>query len=298
MVHTPVLLKETINLLAPADGGIYVDGTLGMGGHSRVILEKSRPGGRVIGLDRDLDALAQARKNLASYDNRISFFHRNFIETRQVLTEIGIEYADGLLLDLGVSSMQLDSGSRGFSFKGSNPLDMRMDPRSSVTAAKLVNTESEDELANIFYYYGEEQQSRRIAARIVAERKKTRIETTDRLADIVAQAIPKRFHPKKIHVATKVFQALRIAVNQELENLSEILDAALTILKPGGIICIISFHSLEDRLVKCKFREDPVFDPLTKKPIVPEKNERQTNPRARSAKLRAARLLNMSKLEG
>lgn len=288
MIHTPVLLEEVLHYLAPVDGGIYVDGTLGIGGHSRGILDRCRPDGRVIGFDRDEEALALAKKKLSSYEKRFACIRRNFADIKEALAELETPRIDGLLLDLGLSSLQLDTGGRGFSFKASSPLDMRMDKRTSVTAADLINQEEENELANIFFHYGEEQQSRRIAARIVAERKKGLIETTDRLADIVAQAVPKRFHPKKIHVATKVFQALRIAVNHELENLAKILDDAPFILKPGGKMCVISFHSLEDRLVKRRFRENPAYIVLTKKPVTPSKKELLANPRSRSAKLRAA----------
>lgn len=296
-LHEPVLLAETIEILAPAAGRIYVDATLGMGGHARAILEKCGPDGQVIGFEWDREALTLARKNLAPYGNRIRFLHKSYAEIRQGLTELSVDRVDGLLLDLGLSSLQLDRSGRGFSFRRGEPLDMRMDDRTATTAAELINTYGEHELADIFYHYGEERQSRRIAARIVAARKVARIETADRLADIVAEAVPKRFHPKKIHVATRVFQALRIAVNRELENLSLVLDTALTVLKPGGRICIISFHSLEDRLVKRRFKENPALEVLTRKPIVPAKEERIRNSRARSAKLRAARLLDLPSLE-
>jgi 16S rRNA (cytosine1402-N4)-methyltransferase len=298
VLHTPVLLEETLKLLAPVDGGIYVDGTLGLGGHAREILEQCGPTGQVIGFDRDGDAIARAQRNLASYGKRVTFIRRNFAEIKKGLSEIDIAHVDGLLLDIGLSSLQLDASGRGFSFKGNEPLDMRMDDRGQVTAADLLNWRSADELADIFYYYGEERHARRIAARIVSEREKVRFETTDQLADVVAQAFPKRFHPKKIHVATKVFQALRIAVNRELESLARILDETVDILKPGGRICVISFHSLEDRLVKWKFKENPALKVLTKKPVVPSEAERRRNPRARSAKLRAALLLESQVMEG
>jgi len=288
VLHVPVLLEETLDLLAPAGGGTYVDGTLGLGGHARAILDRSGPDGRVIGFDRDGDAIDQARRNLASYGKRVHFVRRNFAEIEEGLADINIANVDGLLLDLGLSSLQLDESGRGFSFRGNEPLDMRMDDRGPETAADLVNGRGADELADIFYYYGEERHARRIAARLVSAREKGRITTTAQLAAIVAEAVPKRFHPKKIHVATKVFQALRIAVNRELENLARILDATGDILKPEGRICVISFHSLEDRLVKWKFKENPLLRVLTKKPVMPSEAERRLNPRARSAKLRAA----------
>ena len=298
MLHTPVLLEETLKLLAPVDGGIYVDGTLGLGGHAREILEQCGPTGQVIGFDRDGDAIVRAQRNLAPYGKRVTFIRRNFAEIKKGLSELDIAHVDGLLLDIGLSSLQLDASGRGFSFKGNEPLDMRMDDRGQVTAADLLNWRSADELADIFYYYGEERHARRIAARIVSERKKIGFETTGQLVAVVAQAIPKRFHPKKIHVATKVFQALRIAVNRELESLARILDETVDILKPGGRVCVISFHSLEDRLVKWKFRENPALKVLTKKPVVPSEAERRRNPRARSAKLRAALLLKSPVMEG
>jgi 16S rRNA (cytosine1402-N4)-methyltransferase len=297
VLHTPVLLEETLKLLAPADNGIYVDGTLGLGGHTRAILEQCGPTGKVIGFDRDGDAISLAQRNQADYGKRVTFIRRNFAEIKKGLSELDIAHVDGLLLDIGLSSLQLDASGRGFSFKGNEPLDMRMDDRGKVTAADLLNRRSADELADIFYYYGEERHARRIAARIVSEREKIGFETTGQLVAVVAQAIPKRFQPKKIHVATKVFQALRIAVNGELESLARILDETVDILKPGGRVCVISFHSLEDRLVKWKFRENPALKVLTKKPVVPSAAEQELNPRARSAKLRAALLLESEVME-
>ena len=202
--------------------------------------------------------------------------------------DLDIHRIDGLLLDLGLSSLQLDKSGRGFSFKGSEPLDMRMDERVRLTAAELVNKASEDDLADIFYYYGEERQARRIADWIVKARKQKVINTTDQLVDIVYHAVPRRFHPKKIHVATKVFQGLRIAVNRELENLKKILEDGAALLTPGARFCVISFHSLEDRMVKQAFRENPSLKVLTKKPVLPSAEECSRNPRARSAKLRVA----------
>jgi len=202
--------------------------------------------------------------------------------------ELGISHVDGLLLDLGLSSLQLDAGGRGFSFKGSEPLDMRMDSRGLTTAADLVNKSSQQDLADIFYYYGEERQARRIAEYIMESRRRGPIETTDQLVAIIEAAIPKRYHPRKIHVATKTFQALRIAVNRELDNLVKILDDGVHVLAPGGRFCVISFHSLEDRLVKRAFRDNPLLRVLTPKPIISSDAECRRNPRARSAKLRAA----------
>jgi len=287
-VHLPVLLHEVLECLAPRDGGLYVDGNLGLGGHSRAILEASGPGGRVIGFDWDEEAMAQARRHLAGYQGRIEFVRRNFAEMREALDELGVGLVDGLLLDLGLSSLQLDTSGRGFSFQGSEPLDMRMDDRTAETAADLLNRASEGDLADIFYFYGEERQARRIAAWVADARKKTPLATTDQLVRIVEDAVPPKFRPKKIHVATKVFQALRIAVNGELANLEKILDRVVDIVKPGGRICIISFHSLEDRLVKRAFRNNSELVPVTAKPIVAADQEVLLNPRSRSARLRAA----------
>ena len=287
-LHQPVLLEEVVHYLAPVDGGIYVDGNLGLGGHAERILELSAPNGRVIGFDWDAEALAQAAERLARFGGRIQCVHQNFTALEETLMEHGVPYIDGLLLDLGLSSLQLDRSGRGFSFKGGEPLDMRMDVRRKKTAADLLNTSSQQELADIFYYYGEERQARRIAQCIVEARRAQPFYTTDQLVGLIEKAVPRRFRPKKIHVATKVFQALRIAVNHELENLQTILAAGPRLLKAGGRFCVISFHSLEDRLVKRAFQEDSALEILTTKPVVPGETECQQNPRARSAKLRVA----------
>ena len=287
-IHQPVLLDEVIASLAPADGGIYVDGNLGLGGHAERILEQSAPGGRLIGFDWDAEAMARARQRLARFGDRIRYIHRNFTALEETLMEQGVRHIDGLLLDLGLSSLQLDASGRGFSFKGEEPLDMRMDKRRGLTAADLLNTTSQQDLADIFYYYGEERQARPIAEAVVEARKRQPLCTTAQLVEVVERAVPRRFHPKKIHVATKVFQALRIAVNQELENLQTVLAAGPRWLAVGGRFCVISFHSLEDRLVKRAFQENPLLRVITSKPIVPGEAECSRNPRARSAKLRVA----------
>lgn len=287
-IHTPVLLDEAVQLLAPVDGGIYVDGTLGLGGHTEKILQSCTPSGRVIGFEWDDNALELATKRLTPFGRRYSAQHRSYSEIMDGLNEMGIHRVDGLLLDLGVSSLQFDNATRGFSFQADGPLDMRMDRRRHPSAEEIINNFSKDDLADIFYYFGEERQARRIASHIVAERGKERIKTTSHLAHIIAGAIPRKFHPRKIHVATKVFQALRIAVNKELDNLTTVLNFITEILKPGGRICIITFHSLEDRLVKWKFKDNPLLHILTKKPVTPSNEEIKMNPRARSAKLRAA----------
>ena len=287
-IHTPVLLKEVLQYLAPVDGGIYIDATLGLGGHAEKILQVCGPTGRVIGFEWDAAALELAIKRLAPFGLRFLPLSRSYAEIRAGLNEIDIQRVDGLLLDLGVSSLQFDSEERGFSFQKCGPLDMRMDKRTQLTAEEIINEFSREELADIFFYYGEERQARRIAAHIVTERAKEKITTTAHLARIVATAVPKKYQPRKIHAATKVFQALRIAVNSELDNLTTILDSATEILKPGGRICVIAFHSLEDRLVKRKFKNNPELRILTKKPVTPCQEEIEMNPRARSAKLRVA----------
>lgn len=283
-----VLLNEVIAYLAPKDGGIYVDCNLGLGGHSAAILEASSPGGKVIGFDWDAEALEIAQKKLFIYGSRVQLMRRNFATIQSSLQELGVGSVDGILLDLGLSSLQLDGGDRGFSFKGSQALDMRMDDRQEETAAHLVNTASEEELADIFFYYGEERQARPISAAIIEYRRSQAIATNDQLVKIVEQAVPKRFHPKKIHPATKVFQGLRIAVNDELQNLSKVLVDGTGLLKINGVFCVISFHSLEDRMVKRFFADEPKLKVLTKKPVVPTDEECRLNHRARSAKLRVA----------
>jgi 16S rRNA (cytosine1402-N4)-methyltransferase len=276
-------------MLDPRPGGIYVDGNLGMGGHSREILKRSAPSGRVIGFDWDEAALDMARQNLAEFGDRVDFVHDNFAALQERLAARGIEEIDGLLLDLGLSSFQLDGGERGFSFRGSQALDMRMDKRRSLTAAKLLNTASADDLADIFYNFGEERQARRIASFIVEYRRQGNFVSTEQLVDVVERAVPRRFHPKKIHVATKVFQALRIAVNGELDNLLKILEQGPQMLKNDAKFCVISFHSLEDRLVKRAFQNNPSLSVVTRKPVIAGEDELLINPRARSAKLRAVR---------
>ena len=290
-IHSTVLLRESIDLLAPKPGGLYVDGTLGLGGHSLEILKRTAPDGRVIGLEWDEKAIALSRERLAAYSGRITIIRQNFAEVESCLQDIGVKAVNGILIDIGISSLQLDQGLRGFSFQHDEPLDMRMDQRCTTTASSLLATSTEEELADIFFYYGEERQARRIAARIVQARQEETIRTSKQLAALVAKAVPRRFHPGRIHVATKVFQALRIAVNTELENLSGILDAAVPLLIPGGRCCVISFHSLEDRIVKRKFRGNAGLRILTPKPVRPTKEEIEANPRARSARLRAAEKL-------
>jgi 16S rRNA (cytosine1402-N4)-methyltransferase len=287
-LHTSVLLPECIHYLAPQAGKVYVDGTLGLGGHTEAILAASAPDGRVIAFEWDDSALQYALQRLERYKDRLTVVRRNFAELSEGLDEIGVQKIDGLLIDIGVSSLQLDMGERGFSFQRDEVLDMRMDNRGKTTAETILASCSEQELADIFYYYGEERQARPIAGAIIEYRKKEQIRTTKQLVHIVAHAVPKRFHPKRIHVATKVFQALRIVVNTELENLARILDDGVRYLKPGANFCVISFHSLEDRIVKRKFRNNELLEVVTGRPVQSSPEEIAVNPRSRSARLRVA----------
>lgn len=291
-IHRSVLLDECMGFLDPRPGRIYVDGTLGLGGHSREILARSGPDGKVIAFEWDESALLRSTERLQTYAERLTIVRRNFADLALGLDELGVREIDGLLIDIGLSSLQLDMGERGFSFQRDEPLDMRMDNRNRTSARDILATCSEQELADIFYYYGEERQARPIAAAICEYRAHEKIEGTRQLVSIVAHAVPKRFHPKKIHVATKVFQALRIAVNTELENLARILDDGVRFLKPGARFCVISFHSLEDRIVKRKFKNNELLEVLTAKPVVPSAEEVDGNPRSRSARLRVAQKKN------
>ncbi len=286
-----------MTLLRCEPGRIYVDATLGGGGHSFEILKRTSPDGTVIGIEWDEEALLEARKTLMEFGPRARIYRENFINLPRVLKSVNIEPVDGILLDLGLSSLQLAKGERGFSLKEEGPLDMRMDQRLTVTAADLVNRLDEKDLEDTLAEYGEERWARRIAKAIVEERERGPIQTTQALRRIVHQAIPRRFHSRKIDPATRTFQALRIRVNNELENLKGTLETGWKLLKKGGRVCVISFHSLEDRIVKETFRRwekgggpDPEggFRILTKKPIVPSEEERKRNPRSRSAKLRCA----------
>jgi len=287
-VHCPVLPQEILHYLAPRPGGLYVDGTLGLGGHTEAILRHSAPDGRVVAFEWDEAAILRSRLRLESFGDRLTIVRRNFAEIGVGLKELGIEQVDGILIDIGLSSLQLDMGGRGFSFQRDEPLDMRMDNRREMTAASLLARCTEEELADIFFYYGDEKQARPIAREVCSSRIVERILTSGQLAALVARAIPRRFHPEKIHVATKVFQALRIAVNTELENLARILEDAVPLLRSGARFCVISFHSLEDRLVKRKFREQKELLVLTPKPLMATAAEVAENPRSRSARLRVA----------
>ncbi|MDZ8094471.1 MAG: 16S rRNA (cytosine(1402)-N(4))-methyltransferase RsmH [Nostoc sp. DedQUE05] len=277
--HLPVLPQEVIAGLAVSPGGHYLDTTVGGGGHSRLILAAA-PDVKLTAIDQDEDALAAARKELAEFSDRIQFIHRNFADY-----EFPPNTFDGILADLGVSSYHLDQAERGFSFRQAANLDMRMDRGRSLTAADVINNWDEAELADIFFKYGEERLSRRIARRIVERRP---LHTTTELADAIASSVPPKYRYGRIHPATRVFQALRIVVNDELKSLETFLDKAPNALVPGGRIAIISFHSLEDRPVKHGLRNSPLLKVLTKKPIIAQEEEISQNPRSRSAKLRIA----------
>jgi 16S rRNA (cytosine1402-N4)-methyltransferase len=287
-IHTPVLQDEVLEWLQPVPDGLYVDGTLGLGGHALAVLERSLPTGRLIGFEWDEDAAGRAAERLIRYSDRFQIVRASYADLVAELAKLEVRGIDGLVADLGVSSLQLDQADRGFSFRAESALDMRMDRRKPLTAASLVARLSEEQLADIFYHYGEERQARRIARFLVQARQEQAVDTTARLAAIVAEAVPRKYHPQKVHVATKVFQALRIAVNGELDNLTKLLDTAPDVLKKGARMCIITFHSLEDRIVKQAFQQNAAYRVLCKRPITPTAEEAGRNPRARSAKLRVA----------
>ncbi|XGW00159.1 MAG: 16S rRNA (cytosine(1402)-N(4))-methyltransferase RsmH [Leptolyngbya sp. BL-A-14] len=278
-VHIPVLSREVLDGLAVRSSGHYLDATVGGGGHSALILAAALDV-QVTAIDQDEQALAAAQVKLSEFNGRVQFQHTNFAAFQP-----GEQQFDGILADLGVSSAQFDIPDRGFSFRHTAPLDMRMNQQQDLTAADIINHWEEAKLADIFYTYGEERLSRRIAHRIVERRP---FETTTELAEAIAYSVPKAYRYGRIHPATRVFQALRIAVNQELSVLETFIDRAPHWLKPGGKIAIISFHSLEDRIVKHRFRESELLRVLTKKPLLPQDDEVTENVRARSAKLRIA----------
>ena len=290
-VHLPVLPVQTLTLLNPQPGQVFVDATLGGGGHAIMIAEKLGASGHLIGLDRDPAALARARARLQQVKDtpRLSLVHSNFDRLRQVLDELKIDRVDGVLADLGFSSDQIEAAERGLSFQREGPLDMRLDPTEDHTAADIIATWSERDLADLFFHLGEERHSRRVAKRIVALRDETPISTTTQLADIVRSCLP-RSHTG-LDPATRVFQALRIGVNDELGALKRLLQELPRCLNKGGRAAIISFHSLEDRIVKWAFRESATWEILTKKPVEASEEEEGMNPRSRSAKLRVAKLI-------
>ena len=290
MTHIPVMTAEVLQFLRPEQGGLFVDCTVGLGGHSRALLEAGAS--HVIGFDRDLDALARARETLAPWGDRVELVHADYRAIGEVLDSRQIAHVDGALADLGVSSMQFDAPGRGFSFQRDEPLDMRMDRTGGETAADLIAHASERDLADSIFQFGEERFSRRIARALVAARHEAPIDTTGRLAAIVRRAIPHRGGHVRIDPATKTFQALRIWVNRELDGLDRFVETASRRLRAGARLVAITFHSLEDRIVKHTLRalqqRDGLMQVLTRKPLVPTGEEVDRNPRARSAKLRAA----------
>lgn len=284
-VHTPVMLAEILQWLDPHPGSILVDGTLGGGGHTRSLAERVGPDGLVLALDRDPQAVAKTAPTLGNLPVRA--VHASYVDLPDVMAACGLSAVDGVLLDLGLSSDQLADQERGFSFHSDGPLDLRFDPDSGRPAWELLQRMPTDALANLIYEFGEERHSRRIAREIVAARAKNPIRTAAQLGDLLRRIVPRGRH-ERIDPATRTFQALRIAVNGELDALAQVLKILPDCLRPGGRAAIISFHSLEDRLVKQAFRGDPRWEPLTKKPIWPSEAEQQQNPRSRSARLRVA----------
>lgn len=309
-LHKSVLLAETVKLLNPSNGEVFIDATLGLGGHTEAILQAAE-NVQVIGIDQDTQAIGFTRERLEKFGEKIKIFHANFSRIKQVLADAKVEKVNGVLADLGVSSLQFDSAERGFSFRFDAPLDMRMDAESTEeTAAELLENLSETEIADLIYRYGEERNSRRIARRIVWKREIGEpIKTTKELAETVEKAIGKK-SKDKIHPATRTFQALRIAVNREIEILEQFIVDSIDVLKTGGRLAVITFHSLEDRIVKHTFQKlagkcscpprlpqcvcgaKKEVEILTRKPVVPTEKESDENPRARSAKLRVCRKLN------
>jgi 16S rRNA (cytosine1402-N4)-methyltransferase len=289
--HFPVMSSEVLYWLLGDGRKIFLDCTVGYSGHAEKLLEGSGPDGRLVGLDRDRSAIEASRQRLSRFGARAILIHGHFMELKQHLSEQGLAQVDGIIFDLGVSSPQLDEPARGFSFQNEGPLDMRMDQSMGGTAADLINRWPEAQLADAIYQFGEERFSRRIARAIVRARERHPLGTTKELVSVIEGAVPANYRHGRLHCATRTFQALRISVNQELDCLEPALCDAVDVLSPGGRLCVISFHSLEDRIVKHTFRalsgkEDPALVVLTKKPQVSTREESDRNPRSRSAKLR------------
>lgn len=307
--HVPVLLNETVDNLVWKKDGIYVDGTLGGGGHSKEVLKRIGSEGRLIGIDRDSDAIEAAQNKLSQYKEKLMLAHSNFSDVKNVISKFGLEKVDGMMMDLGVSSPQLDNPERGFSYMNDAPLDMRMDKDSQLTAEYIVNNYTEEEIKSIIKDYGEERWASRIAGFIVNARERKHIKSTFELVEIIKEAIPAGARREGPHPAKRTFQALRIAVNRELDEIEHSIPEIIDILNPGGRLCIITFHSLEDRIVKDSFKKlanpctcpadfpvcvcgkKPQVKIITRKPIIPDKDEIDNNPRSRSAKLRVAEKL-------
>lgn len=295
--HLPVLLGEVLEYLNCQPAKTYVDATIGSGGHSRGILERSSPSGRLIGLDWDEEAIGRTQKSLAPFGERVKLRQANFKDLKSVLESLSILGVDGILLDLGVSTEQLENRKRGFSFRWDAPLDMRMNQETSITAQDLLQNLPVSEIGSLLKEYGEERWAYRIAKNIVRQRQKAPISTTRELVEVIEKSVPRQH--RRIHPATRTFQALRISVNEELDNLKTFLAQCPDLLNRGGRLCVISYHSLEDRIVKHHFRQwakreeekDRAFHLLTRKPVVPAPGEVATNPRARSAKMRVVEKL-------
>ena len=306
--HISVLLEESIDYLRPEGGGVFVDGTLGGGGHSFRLLSRGKDA-RLIGIDQDAEAIAAAKERLSVFEDRVTYVNRNFSGIKEILAELGTECIDGAMIDLGVSSYQLDNAQRGFSYMHDAPLDMRMDTRAEKSAYDVVNFYSMDELARVFYEYGEEKWSKRIAEFIVKRRETKPVETTFELVEIIKAAIPKGARTEGGHPAKRVFQAIRIEVNGELRILEGAIRDFVDVISPGGRLAVITFHSLEDRIVKkvfaslakgctcpkgfpvCVCGNKPKVRLLTRKPVLPSLSELESNSRSKSAKLRAAEIL-------
>ena len=307
--HKPVLLRECLEALAIRPDGTYVDGTLGRAGHSLEILRRLTEGGRLIGIDRDMAAIEAARERLAAFSDRVTLVHGNFSDLGNILRDLGVEAVDGMLFDLGVSSPQLDDASRGFSYMADAPLDMRMDRSEGLTAADVVNTWPQEELRRILQQYGEERYAPSIAAAIVRRRQERPIATTGELVEVIKSGMPAKALKEKQHPAKRSFQAIRIAVNDELGSVERMMERAVPRLNKGGRLAVITFHSLEDRIVKtglagfakgctcppdfpvCVCGKTPDVKLVNKKPILPSQQELEENPRSRSAKLRVAEKL-------
>lgn len=294
--HIPVMLNEVLNYLNLSPGKIIVDATIGTGGHSRAILERILPGGRLIGIDRDEESLAVCQARLRDFSDACEFVHANFIDIDTIVRNLNIKKVDGILFDLGISSFQLENPHRGFSFQYEGPLDMRLDRTSFISAYDLVNNLNEQELSTLLWNFGQERWHNRIAHLLVKEREGHPISTTSELADVVIRSIPHRYRYRqyRIHPATRTFLGIRIAVNRELETLETAVNKAIAILEKKARICVISFHSLEDRVVKFDFRRAAswgLINIITPKPLIPSESEIRANPSSRSSKLRVAEKL-------
>jgi len=293
-LHTPVMLTEILHYLNLSPGKVIVDATVGMGGHSNAILEQILPGGKLIGIDRDQESIELARKNLSAYAGACKFVHGNFNDINIILQGLNISRIDGIMFDLGVSSFQLSEPERGFSFQQEGPLDMRLDRNSYISAYDLVNNLNEEEISALLWNFGQERWHNRIARYLVQARQNHPIATTKDLSELVIRAIPSRYRSYNIHPATRTFQALRLAVNRELEALEAAIHKAVRFLDKGARMCVISFHSLEDRIVKLSFKNlasKGMLGIVTPKPITTQDQEIKDNPSSRSAKLRVAERL-------